>query len=148
AYSAPEQIQGKSRPASDQYSLGIVVYEWLSGERPFHGSFTELVGQHLTVPPPSLREKVPMLSPTLVEVVMRALAKDPHQRFSTIHAFALALEQASWGTLPTERGHSIPPATPPMFQPPGPYGTFSTQANQQVPVSMMQAPPYFPIPPR
>src|SRR5207237_4226726 len=40
AYMAPEQIQGKPRPASDQYALGIVVYEWLSGDRPFHGSFT------------------------------------------------------------------------------------------------------------
>ncbi len=45
AYMAPEQIQGKPRPASDQYALGIVVYEWLSGERPFHGSFTELCAQ-------------------------------------------------------------------------------------------------------
>src|SRR5437868_3000529 len=35
AYMAPEQIQGKPRPASDQYSLGVVAYEWLSGDRPF-----------------------------------------------------------------------------------------------------------------
>src|ERR1700680_1829415 len=42
AYMAPEQIQGKPRPASDLYSVGIVVYEWLTGDRPFHGSFTEL----------------------------------------------------------------------------------------------------------
>jgi serine/threonine protein kinase len=54
AYMAPEQIQGKPRFASDQYSLGVVVYEWLSGDRPFHGSVTEIVAQHLAVPPCTL----------------------------------------------------------------------------------------------
>ncbi len=42
SYMAPEQIQAHPRPASDQYSLGIVVYEWLCGSRPFSGSFTEV----------------------------------------------------------------------------------------------------------
>ena len=60
SYMAPEQIQGKPRRASDQYAPGIVVYEWLTGDRPFHGSVTEIVGQHLALPPPSLREKVPI----------------------------------------------------------------------------------------
>jgi serine/threonine protein kinase len=95
AYMSPEQIQGKPRPASDQYSLGIVVYEWLSGDRPFHGSLTEMVGQHLAVPPPSLREKVPTISPNVEKVVVTALDKDPKQRFMSIQAFAAALEQAS-----------------------------------------------------
>jgi serine/threonine protein kinase len=95
AYMAPEQIQGKPRPASDQYSLAIVVYEWLSGERPFHGSFTEMVGQHLSVLPPPLREKDPTISPDVEHVVMAALAKDPKERFASIQAFAIALEQAS-----------------------------------------------------
>src|SRR5437588_4860176 len=94
AYMAPEQIQGKPRPASDQYSLGIVVYEWLSGDRPFHGSFTELVGQHLSVPPPPLAEKVPTISLAVEQVVLTALEKDPHRRFGSIQAFATALEQA------------------------------------------------------
>ncbi len=45
AYMSPEQIQGRPRPAGDQYSLGIVVYEWLTGDRPFHGSFIERSGE-------------------------------------------------------------------------------------------------------
>jgi WD40 repeat protein len=93
-YMAPEQVQGKPRPASDQYALGIVVYEWLSGERPFHGSFTEIATQHVLTPPPSLREKVLTLSPEVEQVVMTALAKDPKARFGSTRAFANALEQA------------------------------------------------------
>jgi serine/threonine protein kinase len=50
-YIAPEQIRGKPRPASDQYALGVIVYEWLCGDRPFQGSFTEVATQHLLVPP-------------------------------------------------------------------------------------------------
>jgi eukaryotic-like serine/threonine-protein kinase len=95
AYMSPEQIQGKPRPASDQYSLGIVVYEWLCGDRPFHGTFTELCTQHMFAPPPPLREKMPSISPDIEYVVMTALAKDPRQRFANVRAFATALEQAS-----------------------------------------------------
>jgi len=94
-YMAPEQIQGKPRPASDQYALGIIVYEWACGERPFQGGLTELYGQHIFQPPPPLRERAPEIPTDVEQVVMTALAKDPHQRFSNIHAFALALEQAS-----------------------------------------------------
>ncbi|GHO76562.1 hypothetical protein KSD_43330 [Ktedonobacter sp. SOSP1-85] len=93
-YMSPEQIKGRFSPASDQYALGIVVYEWLCGERPFQGSFTELCTQHLFASPPSLREKVPAISPEIEQVVMKALAKDPAQRFHNIHAFALALQEA------------------------------------------------------
>src|SRR2546430_492205 len=48
AYMAPEQIEGHPRAASDQYALGVVVYEWLCGERPFEGSVSELINRKST----------------------------------------------------------------------------------------------------
>ncbi len=93
-YMAPEQLQGKPRPASDQYALGVVVYEWICGERPFQGTFAEIFSQHLSVPPPLLRERVPTLPLAVEEVVMTALAKDPRSRFAKVSMLANALEQA------------------------------------------------------
>lgn len=94
-YMAPEQFQGRPRSASDQYALGIVVYEWLAGDRPFQGSVLEIATQHMLTPPPSLCAKNPAIPPVVEEVVFTALAKDPLQRFATVKAFANALEQAS-----------------------------------------------------
>jgi serine/threonine protein kinase len=94
AYMAPEQIQGKPGPASDQYALAVVVYEWITGERPFQGSFTEIAVQHAVTPPPSLRTRIPELSPDVENVVLTALHKEPQQRFLNVQAFAIALEQA------------------------------------------------------
>jgi WD40 repeat protein/tRNA A-37 threonylcarbamoyl transferase component Bud32 len=95
SYMAPEQIRGKPRPASDQYGLGVVVYEWLCGVCPFQGSFTELYSQHMLASPPSLRARNPMIYPEVEQVVLTALSKEPENRFASIPAFANALEQAS-----------------------------------------------------
>lgn len=100
AYMAPEQIQGHPRPASDQYSLGIVVYEWLAGERPFTGSMSEVVARHLGLPPPPLRERLPSILPDLEQVVLTALEKDPKARFASVQDFADAFEQACRMTPP------------------------------------------------
>jgi WD40 repeat protein len=100
-YMAPEQIQSHPRPASDQYALGVVVYEWLSGDRPFGGSFTEVAAKQVLNPPPPLSEKIPTIAPEVEQVVMKALAKDPKQRFPNVQAFATALEQASQPRLVT-----------------------------------------------
>src|SRR2546427_1322696 len=94
-YMAPEQIEGHPRAASDQYALAVVVYEWLCGARPFEGSMTEVMVQHLTKPPAPLHEKVATIPPELEQVVLRALAKDPKARFASVQDFAAALEQAS-----------------------------------------------------
>ncbi len=97
AYMAPEQIQAHPRPASDQYALAVVVYEWLCGERPFQGAFTEVAMKHTMVPPQRLREKMPTIAPDVEQIVMKALAKDPNQRFGSVLAFANALESAYYG---------------------------------------------------
>jgi predicted ATPase/DNA-binding CsgD family transcriptional regulator len=94
AYMAPEQIQAQPGPASDQYALGVVVYEWLCGERPFSGPFPEIAIKHTLVTPPSLREKVPAISSGVELVVLKALAKDPLLRFASVEAFAQALAEA------------------------------------------------------
>src|SRR5713101_4472669 len=94
-YLAPEQLRGKAQPASDQYALGVVIYEWLCGKPPFQGPFLEVAVKLVSASPPSLSEQVPDLSAALEEVVLRALAKEPEQRFAQVQDFATALEHAS-----------------------------------------------------
>lgn len=139
-YMPPEQIQGKPRLASDQYALGIVVYEWLCGTRPFHGSFTEIATQHIFTPPPPLREKVPTLPPAVEEVVITALTKDPQKRFASIGAFATALKQASQlvaSNPPVPFATPFPPSPPvqpPAAVPPaGPSRLLTNTAAANVP---------------
>src|SRR5207248_241329 len=95
AYMAPEQIEGHPRAASDQYALGVVVYECLCGERPFEGSVSELIAQHVSMPPLPLRERMLAIPAEVEQVVLRALAKDPKARFASVKDFAEALERAS-----------------------------------------------------
>src|SRR5579885_2049586 len=92
---APEQLRKKPQRASDQYALAVLVYEWLCGELPFDGSPIEVALQHRQEPPPPLQGKVPALPPAVEQVVLKALEKEPGQRFPTIQAFADALEQAA-----------------------------------------------------
>jgi WD40 repeat protein len=99
AYMAPEQIQGKPRTASDQYALGVIVYEWLCGSQPFQGTPTEIATQHLHATPPPLHEKIPTIPPATESVVLQALAKEHHQRFASIQEFATAFEESCRGHL-------------------------------------------------
>ncbi len=102
-YMAPEQLQAHALPASDQYALAIMTYEWLCGERPFNGTLPEIAIKHTLVPPPSLRERVTTISPTVEQVILKALAKNPQQRFDHIRDFAQALEEASIAESPERR---------------------------------------------
>ncbi len=95
SYMAPEQIQGHPCQASDQYALGVIAYEWLSGSRPFSGSFVEGAAKHCLAQPPPLRAARLGFSAAVEAVVLRALAKRPHRRFASVQAFAAALREAA-----------------------------------------------------
>ncbi|BCL80250.1 serine/threonine protein kinase [Ktedonobacteria bacterium brp13] len=97
-YMAPEQFAGPGEYASDIYALGVMAYEWIAGEPPFHGSYAAIAEQHKEIPPqippPALASKEPPVADAVQLVIMRALAKDPAERFSSPGEFVAALEQA------------------------------------------------------
>jgi hypothetical protein len=93
-YIAPEQAQGASvDERTDVYSLGVVLYELLTGEVPFHGdSFVEVALRHVNEPPPSVRDRRPDVPPRLAQAVERALAKRPRDRFASMNELCAELE--------------------------------------------------------
>ncbi len=95
SYMAPEQIQGHPCQASDQYALGVIAYEWLSGTRPFSGSFVEIAAGHCLAKPPQLEAARLGIPNAVALMVSRALAKSPEQRFASVLAFARAFERAA-----------------------------------------------------
>lgn len=92
-YLSPEQAQGQSVGlASDLYSIGVMLFEMLTERLPFGGdSAVAIAVKHLSEAPPSPRSLRPDLPPALEAVVLRALAKDPGQRFASAEEFASAL---------------------------------------------------------
>jgi hypothetical protein len=102
AYMSPEQIRGQPvDPRSDVYSLGIIVYELLSGKLPFEGDAetpASILYKHLNDPPPPL----PNTSPGIRAAVERALAKDPARRYQRAGDFARDLAKSVGIVIPEE----------------------------------------------
>lgn len=93
SYMAPEQIQGhEGDERSDIYSLGIVFYELLVGDLPFVAdSEYQLIRAQVEETPRALAERVPGIDPAIDQAVMRALSKDPAERFASMMEFSRAL---------------------------------------------------------
>jgi eukaryotic-like serine/threonine-protein kinase len=122
-YLSPEQAQGQTAtPASDVYSLGVVAFECLAGERPFQGETAVATAlAHLRDPVPDLPPSVPA---DLAAVVRRSLAKDPAERFADGNAFAAALRSPATAVTSV----IAPPVAAPATQviAPGPPPTTTT----------------------
>src|SRR5437588_1181981 len=93
AYMAPEQWKGSPVPATDQYALAIMAYQLLTGRTPFQGSLEQMMYLHLNIQPQPPGKLNPYLPAGLDEVLLRALAKQPEDRFFSISAFAYAFQQ-------------------------------------------------------
>jgi serine/threonine protein kinase len=96
AYMAPEQGRGDTITSSaDIYSLGVVVFEMLSGRKPFSAETPmQVVIKHMTAPVPNIREHLPDVSPGVEAALTRALAKMPDDRYATATEFAEAFTRA------------------------------------------------------
>ena len=133
AYMSPEQAQGLPVDnRTDIYSLGVVVYEMLTGKQPFEAETPmQVVFQHITAPIPSLSQLSGAFPPELDQVMARALAKDPAQRYPSARRFYEDFSRVTRGDapLPAAKVNTPPPPLPLPNTPP------------QVPAGTWQAPP-------
>jgi serine/threonine protein kinase len=99
-YIAPEQAQGQQvDEQTDVYSLGVVLYELLTGEVPFPGeNFVAVAMRHINDPPPSVRAVRPDVPPRVDAAVQRAMAKRPSDRFPTMADFGRELDACAGDT--------------------------------------------------
>jgi serine/threonine protein kinase len=114
-YMAPEQWDGISVPATDQYALAVMAYDLLIGHPPFVGNQGQVMYQHLTTQPQAPSTLNPQLPPAIDAVILRALAKQPEARFASISDFAHAFEQALLGvheSVPRTYEPPLPPYAP------------------------------------
>lgn len=98
-YFSPEQARGEDvGPESDIYSLGVVLYEALAGHLPFQGDNPVSIAlKHIQEDPPPLRKENPAVPPALEEIILKAMAKDPRERFASAREMQNALAGGSIG---------------------------------------------------
>lgn len=116
AYMAPERLSGTTDPRADVYSLACVLYECLTGHRPYPGdAVDQQIAGHLKTPPPRPSAAASDVPPAFDEVIARGMAKDPQDRYQTIGEFADAAKAAISGPVHVPEP---PPPGPPHAEPP------------------------------
>jgi serine/threonine protein kinase len=94
-YMAPEMFRGKPEKASDQYSLAVMVYQWLCGTLPFsEGDIYQLWYQHAHEQPTPPTQHNPNIPGYVEQAILKAIAKQPEGRYSDVSAFMVALQSA------------------------------------------------------
>lgn len=115
-YMAPEQLTGSSEltPGVDVYALGITLFEFLTGRRPFEADDPmKLATLHCFTPPPSLRKLVPSLSDSVIAIVEKALAKEVHQRYPDAASMLCDIERLLRGETTNRTSQQmLPPHNP------------------------------------
>ncbi|MGN6606788.1 MAG: protein kinase domain-containing protein [Jatrophihabitans sp.] len=129
AYMSPERIGGSPGDRrTDIYALGCVLFEAVTGQKPFDGEMFAIMYAHMNTAPPRASDRAPGVPRALDDVIARAMAKDPDQRYATAAAFALAARQAVRGG----QGAAVPTAVPGHPTPTG-YGPSGPVPSGPVP---------------
>ena len=112
AYASPEQLRGDVRltPASDVFSLGALGFQLLTGTRPFTDADRARMSAGLEVPVPALRARNPRIPAEVEDVIRRALAPDPAQRYTDANALANAIDTPFRRLADTPLGAAVPGA--------------------------------------
>ena len=150
-YMSPEQIRGSNVDGrADLYSLGVTLFEMVTGRRPFAGdSDFQVMSAHLMQSPPAPIEIIPGVPSDLNDIILMSLAKDPDQRFQSAQAFRgalISLGMQSLGAQPQQTMAPVPPmpfetvAPPPLTE----AAPFTVTGSAMAPPPIPNGPPTLP----